>query len=247
MKVASPTDHYRIDAEEFDYFSLPNRQHDDDARRKQEAVTKAASFPHSGRVLDIGAGNGWVQRILKASNCQVVNMELGIVNLKKLRAELGSQILCVVADAARLPFRSGAFDSIVASEMLEHVNEPAQVVQESARCLMNGGRLTVSTPYKENIPTYLCIHCNKPTPANAHIHTFDEHRHASQLKSSGFSEIRFFLIQNKVLHLLRISHFLRFLPYTLWRIIDRFSNLLVRKVQTIVVTARKVNARESSR
>ena len=50
----------------------------------------------------------------------------------------------VVADA--LPMPEARYQAVVASEMLEHVNDPARVVEEAARVTMSGGLFLFSTP-----------------------------------------------------------------------------------------------------
>ena len=74
----------------------------------------------------------------------------------------------------RLPFRGGSFDMVVASEIVEHLENPQGAMLEAARVLRPGGYLVVSTPYRESLKYTLCIHCNKKTPVNAHLHSFDE-------------------------------------------------------------------------
>lgn len=53
----------------------------------------------------------------------------------------------VVADAHRLPFKDGSFDSVVARALIEHVEEPERVIAEVARVLKPGGVLKFSAPF----------------------------------------------------------------------------------------------------
>jgi len=166
-------------------------------------------------------------------------VDLGKRNLEKLKERYGSGISVVVADAARLPFKPGTFDRVIASEVMEHMNAPKSLVRECHTILREGGGLIVSTPYKEKLRWYLCVHCNQPTPANAHIQSFDEHRHDEQFRSAGFQRISYELVQSKLFLMLRCSYLLRFLPYRLWRIIDRIFILVDRKAGTIILRAEK--------
>jgi ubiquinone/menaquinone biosynthesis C-methylase UbiE len=239
MKVADPLKHYLLDAEYFDYFEPPNRIDGDTARRIQDSVFAALAESSGGIVLDIGSGNGWLQR--KSSErrtFEVVSMDLGLRNLRVIRSEYPSAV-CVVADASRLPFRSNSVSAVVASEVLEHVNAPQFVLAEAYRLLKTGGRLIISTPYKERIRQYLCIHCNQLTPQNAHLHSFDEERHRTSLLETGFSGLKHFTLLGRLFTRSRLSYALRFLPFSLWRIMDRLSIRLFRDGQTIVITATK--------
>lgn len=53
----------------------------------------------------------------------------------------------VVADAHRLPIRSHSFDGVVASQLLEHVLQPAVVIAEAARVLRPGGTFLCAVPF----------------------------------------------------------------------------------------------------
>jgi len=52
----------------------------------------------------------------------------------------------VATPASPLPFRSQAFNGIIATEVLEHVPDPAAVFKEFHRVLKTGGKLLFSTP-----------------------------------------------------------------------------------------------------
>ena len=52
----------------------------------------------------------------------------------------------LVGDAVALPFSSGSFDRVIASEVLEHVPGDQQALSELARVLAPGGTLAVTVP-----------------------------------------------------------------------------------------------------
>jgi 2-polyprenyl-3-methyl-5-hydroxy-6-metoxy-1,4-benzoquinol methylase len=239
MKVTNPASHYKTDAELYDYFAELHPLDADSARRIQEAVYHSANISEGSTVLDIGSGNGWLLDRLQGRDNLVVSVDLGKNNLMKLKKKHGEKFHAVVADAAQLPFKSEVFDTIIASEILEHLNNPELTVRESHHILARGGKVVISTPHKEILRTYLCIHCNQQTPANAHIHSFDKKRHEDILEQQGFSAIRSELLQNKLFALSRISYLLRFLPFRIWRMVDSLCIFIVRKAHTIVVSAEK--------
>lgn len=240
MKLASHTAHYRIDAEEFDYFEERSGADRDATRRIQQAVLAEAGLQPEDTVLDIGSGGGWLfDEFEERPSPRIAAIDLGVRNLRKLRERHGSAVMAVVADAAHLPFRNGVFSKVIASEVLEHLNDPAAAMLEAARTLAPGGRCVISTPYRETLRYYLCIHCNRPTPVNAHLHSFDEHVLRDYFAQAGLSEIRYFRFQNKLLQYLRLSHLLRFLPWNLWRGIDRLCNFIYPRCHNIIVSGRQ--------
>jgi SAM-dependent methyltransferase len=58
----------------------------------------------------------------------------------------GGAAVAVRGDALRLPFPSGAFDVVIASEILEHLPEDRAAIAEAARVLRPGGTLVVTVP-----------------------------------------------------------------------------------------------------
>jgi len=52
----------------------------------------------------------------------------------------------VRGDALGLPFADGAFDRVVASEVLEHIGDDAHAMRELARVLRPGGTMAVTVP-----------------------------------------------------------------------------------------------------
>ena len=53
----------------------------------------------------------------------------------------------IVADAAHMPFKDGAFRFVVCTEMLEHVNDPFAVERELCRVTAPGGMLVLTTRF----------------------------------------------------------------------------------------------------
>jgi SAM-dependent methyltransferase len=53
----------------------------------------------------------------------------------------------VRGDAQALPFCAGAFDTVLCSQVLEHLPEPGRAVGEMARALREGGYLIVTAPH----------------------------------------------------------------------------------------------------
>jgi 2-polyprenyl-3-methyl-5-hydroxy-6-metoxy-1,4-benzoquinol methylase len=72
----------------------------------------------------------------------VVGMDIEAEAIQEL-AQRGFDVVC--GDAHNLPYR-GEFDTIVAGELLEHLQNPGIFLQECARALKPGGRLVLSTP-----------------------------------------------------------------------------------------------------
>lgn len=97
-----------------------------------------------------------IDPILQSIAGNVLVLGTGKVNYRTMIPK-ASQVLCtdiqagenvdLVADAHDLPFEDEAFDQVVAIEVLEHLKNPGQAVQEIARVLKPGGEIVVSIPF----------------------------------------------------------------------------------------------------
>ena len=92
----------------------------------------------SGRLLDIGCGVKPYRALFPA-----VTRYVGIERPGTLSK---SGVVDAWADALALPFADGSFDSVLCSEVLEHVPEPGQLFAEAARVRKPGGMMILSTP-----------------------------------------------------------------------------------------------------
>ena len=100
-------------------------------------------------VLDVGCGAGLLSEALAQAGAKVTAIDLAPNLLKVARLhglESGIKVdyreSPVEGLAAEMP---AAFDAITCMEMLEHVPEPASVIDACARLLKPGGRLFLST------------------------------------------------------------------------------------------------------
>ncbi|MBI2994534.1 MAG: methyltransferase domain-containing protein [Gammaproteobacteria bacterium] len=98
---------------------------------------------------------------------RLVDLGCGDVPLYEAYRDLASEIVCVdwahsqhvgafvdrLCDLSQpLPFDAGSFDTIILSDVLEHVPEPVRLWSEMARILAPGGKLIM------NVPFYYCVH-----------------------------------------------------------------------------------------
>ena len=76
-------------------------------------------FQPRGRLLDLGLGSGDHSAYFLARGLDVVGVDISSVHLKK--SDFMKVVLC---DIQHLPFRGGSFDSVLCSELLEHLPHP---------------------------------------------------------------------------------------------------------------------------
>ncbi len=110
------------------------------------------------RILDVGCGGGILSEGLAQRGAEVTGLDLAEANLVTARqhAEKNSlsinyQNIAVEELAAEQP---GSFDIVTCLEMLEHVPDPASIVQACATLVKPGGHLFFST-INRNPKSYL--------------------------------------------------------------------------------------------
>lgn len=123
-----------------------------EARTKNPWVRRAiaahypARPPSSLRVLDIGCGAGFLTNDLARAGFQVTGADLSPSSLAVARAhDITGAVDHVLADAYCLPFPAASFDVVTCLDFLEHVDDPAAVVEEAARVLRPGGLFVFHT------------------------------------------------------------------------------------------------------
>jgi SAM-dependent methyltransferase len=95
--------------------------------------------PEAGQVLDIGCGSSRIVQTLPGA----VGMDLALRKLRWLRAP--GRIL-LQGDMNRLPFGDSSFESVVCSEVIEHIPRDDVRLAELVRVLKPGGVLILGTP-----------------------------------------------------------------------------------------------------
>lgn len=93
----------------------------------------------TGRTLDLGTGTGRNLRLL-APGVSLVAVDPHAENLLHAR-ERAAALPLVRARAEALPFRDGAFDTVLSSLVLCSVSDPAAALAETRRVLRRGGSL----------------------------------------------------------------------------------------------------------
>jgi demethylmenaquinone methyltransferase/2-methoxy-6-polyprenyl-1,4-benzoquinol methylase len=109
-----------------------------DARWRRRAVADLR-LPPDSVVLDIAAGTGDFTRELHRQGHQAVATDLSL-GMLEAGTSMPEQ---VQADAARLPFRTAAFDGITCGYALRNFTDLAATFAEMARVTRGGGRLSL--------------------------------------------------------------------------------------------------------
>lgn len=233
-------EHYQKDAEVFDYFlAYEDGASRHEARRLHETI--AAAVPKNARrILDVGCGNAWVAKHFCSRGKEVISMDIAPRNPEKaLEMYPFPHHFALVADVYALPFSQNSLDCIIAAEIIEHVADPRQFLEKLLEVLRPGGKLIVTTPFSEKIAYSLCVHCNRPTPQHAHLHSFTKDSLAQLVRRDQTEKLLISTFSNKALTKLQTHIFLKFLPRKLWRAVDQMANFMLPKPARLMMIVTK--------
>lgn len=106
----------------------------------RRALHEAAEAVH-GILIDVGCGLRPYERLFKG----LVRVHVGV---DWPAAETNAKPH-VFGDALRMPFADSSVDTILATEVMEHLSDPDKFLEEAARILRPAGTLVLSVPFLE--------------------------------------------------------------------------------------------------
>ena len=109
-------------------------------QRLQQAIAEAAPEAH-GVLLDIGCGN----KPYSAALAPFVERHLGLEYSPEAGYRGNLADLC--GDAEHLPLKDQCIDTILCTEVMEHVSDPEKVISEFSRVLKPGGVVIATAPF----------------------------------------------------------------------------------------------------
>jgi SAM-dependent methyltransferase len=102
------------------------------------------------RVLDVGCGSGAFLDLARQAGCETCGVELNSVAGRKASAK-GHRIFSRLLHELDRSQTAGGFDLISFFQVLEHVPEPARVLNQAAVFLNPGGWVSVALPSSEGV------------------------------------------------------------------------------------------------
>lgn len=109
------------------------------ARKGLAQGIKSLSSEINGKILDVGCGTKPYSTFFNCTEYIGLEIETGIDSHKK-QAD-------VFYDGKYFPFKSESFDSIICNQVLEHVFDPNNFLEEINRVLKPNGKLLLTVPF----------------------------------------------------------------------------------------------------
>jgi SAM-dependent methyltransferase len=104
-----------------------------------------ASMTNPSKVLEVGCGEGYIANLINHSclPAKVFACDLSTNHIKQAK-ESYPGVIFFIASIYNLPFKDGSIDLVIASEVLEHLDDPDLALKELERVTMEP--LIISVP-----------------------------------------------------------------------------------------------------
>jgi len=189
-------------------------------------------------VLDCGCGDGYLSVLSAQQKNKVVSLDFSLKRLEKFSQKAQEhKIDRIGADSCLLPFKTGSFDLVLVSELLEHVEKDDWMLREIYRVLKVGGLFVMSVPYKEMVNSDVCPKCFHQFYRHGHLRSYDKPFLKGQLIEAGFKNISFRSCNNGGT---RKSRAQKILPFEWVVTLDSFfSTLFPEKSRFLIALSKK--------
>ena len=146
------------------------------------------------RLLDLGCGGGRHAFEAARRGARVVALDTDLGELADVRAlfaamaeEAPLTAMTTGGDALHLPFPDGAFDRVVAAEVLEHIEPDGDALTELARVLRPGGTIAVTVPawLSERVCWALSDDYHAPAVEGGHVRVYSARVLRRRLGAAG--------------------------------------------------------------
>lgn len=135
------------------------------------------------RLLNIGVGNGFLEVKLSQNKKQIelYGIDISDKSINNIKKKVTGKF--VTANVNKLPFKDSYFETIVCSDILEHLthSEMNAAFKEITRVLKQNGLLIISVPLNES---------QKDRQANKHLQNFNESNFIKTFENFGFLAIK---------------------------------------------------------
>ncbi len=154
---------------------------------------------HAGdRVLDIGCGFGRHSYEALRRGADVVASDFSLPELVEVQGTVGAMwdggelpdgvaAMSCNGDVTNLPFPDDSFDHVIASEILEHIDDDIAAIAELTRILKPGGRFAATIPatLPERICWKLSDQYHAPAVPGGHVRIYEKGELADRMRAAG--------------------------------------------------------------
>ena len=157
------------------------------ARRLSEITADFSRYRQTNRLLDVGCGAGSLLQAARDNGWEAQGIDVSASAVSHSR-NLGFEVFHGELNEAQLA--KGQFDVITAVEILEHLFDPAKVVNEIHRLLRPGGLFWLTTPNCRSLAARLMGLGWRVVSPPEHLQLFSVEGLRTLLLRAGFTEVQ---------------------------------------------------------
>jgi len=164
------------------------------AKTRLKLLREMLSTVSAANVLDVGSGPGDVVGALHRDGVSVVGMDVSAEAVAMAsRRHKGCRFIEHSAEELPWPVQAGAFDLVIAFEVIEHLLRPRQLLLGAHEALRPGGHLAITTPYHGLLKNLALVPLGFDrhfAVEGEHIRFFSDNAIRRILADTGFTMIR---------------------------------------------------------
>lgn len=177
--------------------SSPNKKLKKFSLDRDDLIVK--NIPKGNKLLEIGCGEGDLLIRLKNKYRILYGIEIAKTRIDRANKKVkNKKIYIKFGDAnQKLQFKDNFFDSIIASDVLEHLFDPYHFMKECKRMLKQNGTLVVHTPNVAFFPNRFRLFFGKlPITSKGygwdggHLHYFTKSSLKKMFEDEGFKVLK---------------------------------------------------------
>ncbi len=155
--------------------------------KKEKRIPLVVSLiTNNGKILDIGARWGDVTNEIYKQNKDVIGMDF-VPEFVEMAKKFYPYIDFKEGDVTLIPFENETFDTIVMSEVIEHILDQDVAIQEVFRVLKSDGEFILTTPNIASLRNRLKLLMGHPIETDiVHFNVLAKKQLISLLERNGF-------------------------------------------------------------
>lgn len=202
-----------------------------------QLLTKNVALKPNKLFVDIATGTGWLAIRAAQAGCQVIATELTLPIARRAQMlalrEGVKNILFVVADATRMPFKSDSTSYLSAIALLEHLPDDTAAMREFGRVMKKGGTVWIVTPNELSKQSWLfraiLFFYDKML---GHVRHYGKNQLTNKFKRAGFKPLRAFYVGHLIKFVQLFAHAI-FRNDRLWWYFDRVDQRQITRPNSI--------------
>lgn len=164
-------------------------------------------------LVDIGCGDGYLlYQLSKKNKLNLTGVDLSKKRLQRLKKRVPG-IRAFTAEITQLPFKNNEYDTIIYSEVLEHIPDFKKALSELIR--ISSKNIFITVPNDQPLKKTVCPNCGEEHFVDGHINNFNIKRFKELLKDCKEVKItnirKFYTIYSYNKVTLKLPVFLRLL------------------------------------